>query len=82
MAASKCLGRSATVPLLDDYDVARLLKLAVIHRACGECGQHAALDYCRSCDEFYWIHQPGCRMYEEKHFGHRLTIVPFVEVRG
>jgi hypothetical protein len=39
------------------------------------------MDYCRTCDEFYWIHQPGCAMYEPKHEGHRLTIVPFVEVR-
>jgi len=69
------------MPFLDDAHVAELLKLATLHRACGECGQFAAYDYCRSCDEFYWVHQPGCRMHEPKHSGHRLTIVPFVEVR-
>ena len=69
------------MPLLDRDQVADLLALAKIHRQCEACGQHTAMDYCRSCDEFYWLHQPGCLMYEEKHFGHRLTIVPFVEVR-
>ena len=68
------------MPFLDDTQVRDLLSLAVIHRPCEECGQHAAYDYCRSCDTFYWIHQPGCRMFEA-HYGHRLTIVPFVEVR-
>jgi len=70
------------VPFLEAQHVQELLALARLHRACGRCGQVAAYDYCRSCDEFYWIHQPGCHMYEEKHGGHRLTIVPFVEVRG
>jgi hypothetical protein len=70
------------MPLLDDQHVQELLKLAEHHRECGECGHFAAHDYCRSCDEFYWLHAPGCRMYETKHFGHRLTIVPFVEDRG
>jgi recombinational DNA repair protein RecR len=65
------------MPFLDDKQVHRLLTLAAFHRHCGECGQFAAYDYCRSCDTFYWIHQPGCMMYEN-HNGHRLTIVPFV----
>jgi hypothetical protein len=69
------------MPLLDDTGVENLLALAMIHRRCDECGQPTAMDYCRSCDDFYWIHAPGCRMYEDKHFGHRLTIVPFVELR-
>jgi hypothetical protein len=69
------------MPLLNDAQVQELLALAAIHRACGECGHRTAHDYCRTCDEFYWIHSPGCRMYEAKHHGHRLTIVPFVEDR-
>jgi hypothetical protein len=48
-------------------------------RDCAECHARVARDYCRSCDEFYWIHAPGCSMYDD-HFGHRLTIVPFVEM--
>ena len=69
------------MPFLDDREVERLIRVAVIHRNCGECGWFAVYDYCRSCDEFYWIHAPGCRMHEDKHYGHRLTIIPFVEVR-
>jgi hypothetical protein len=70
------------MPLLDDQHIDELLKLAVIHGICGECRKQTAYDYCRSCDEFYWIHAPGCRMHETKHYGHRLTIVPFVEDDG
>src|SRR5579862_2029356 len=68
------------MPLLDHQHIEELLLLAKMHRPCGECGQHAAQDYCRSCDEFYWIHAPGCTRYEP-NFGHRLTLVPFVELR-
>jgi hypothetical protein len=70
------------MPLLSEEEVERLLALALIHRTCNECGQHTAQDYCRTCDEFYWIHRPGCPMYAAKHQGHRLTIVPFQELRG
>jgi hypothetical protein len=70
------------MPLLDDRHVEKLIVLARLHRPCGECGQPTGMDYCRSCDEFYWLHAPGCRMYEVKHHGHRLTIVPFVEDRS
>jgi hypothetical protein len=70
------------MPFLADEQVQDLLHLAAIHRPCGECGQFTAQDYCRSCDEFYWVHAPSCRMYEPKHGGHRLTIFPFVEVKG
>jgi hypothetical protein len=59
-----------------------LLAIAAIHGVCNECGRRTAQDYCRTCDEFYWLHAPGCLMYEDKHFGHRLTIVPFVEERN
>jgi hypothetical protein len=69
------------MPLIDMQHIEELLVLALIHRPCNECGRHTAMDYCRSCDEFYWFHEPGCTMYEAKHCGHRLTIVPFVEVR-
>ena len=41
-----------------------------------------ARDYCRSCDEFYWVHKAGCENEVREHDGHRLTIVPFVEERG
>jgi hypothetical protein len=67
------------LPLLPIEHAIDLLKTARIHGVCRECGHHTALDYCRSCDDFYWIHQPGCLMFEPKHDGHRLTIVPFVE---
>ena len=51
-------------------------------RGCGTCGHHTAMDYCRNCDEYYWIHSSRCVLYEEKHFGHRLVLVPFVEERS
>lgn len=69
------------MPLLSEHEVTELLALAEIHGDCRECGQRTAKDYCRSCDEFYWVHRPGCRMYD-CHDGHRLTIVPFVEDRA
>jgi recombinational DNA repair protein RecR len=69
------------MPLLSIEHVEDLLKVARQHRACGECGHRTAMDYCRTCDEFYWIHQPGCAMYEPKHHGHRLYLAPFVEER-
>lgn len=49
------------------------------------CGA-SVMDYCRTCDEFYWVHPAsGCATGQhrgEEHSGHRLTIVPFVEERG
>jgi hypothetical protein len=69
------------MPLLDIAHQRELLDLAAVCSTCRECGQQTAQDYCRTCDEFYWIHRPGCAMYEPAHFGHRLTIVPFVEAR-
>jgi hypothetical protein len=69
------------MPLLDNAAVQELIQLAHLHGACGCCGHHTAMDYCRSCDEFYWIHQPGCAMFTAKHYGHRLYLVPFVELR-
>ncbi|HEY1897022.1 MAG TPA: hypothetical protein VGG62_12145 [Terracidiphilus sp.] len=70
------------MPVLDVDHVQKMLTLVYLHRPCGECGQHTAMDYCRTCDQFYWLHAPGCMMYTEKHFGHRLTLVPFVEDRS
>jgi hypothetical protein len=70
------------MPLLSIEQLEDLLEIAALHRRCGECGQPTAMDYCRSCDEFYWIHQPGCAMHEDKHHGHRLYIVPYVEDRS
>ena len=69
------------MPLLNHGQTRELLSAAHLHRDCEECGQRTALDYCRTCDEFYWVHRPGCAMYHD-HQGHRLTLVPFVEVRG
>jgi len=69
------------MPLLNAEQIAELLMIAEHSRNCMECGHRTAQDYCRSCDEFYWLHKPGCGMFEN-HCGHRLTIVPFVEVRG
>lgn len=68
------------MPLLDRDHQRELLDLAAICSTCRECGQRTAEDYCRTCDEFYWLHARGCRMYAD-HGGHRLTIVPFVEER-
>lgn len=68
------------MPVLDERGVRNLLDTAQAHGVCRECGQRTAMDYCRSHDQFYWIHQKGCGMYED-HGGCRLTIVPFVEVR-
>lgn len=73
------------MPLLSEEQTAELLALAKIHRHCGECGRFAARDYCRTCDEFFWHHNPGCQMYEretEDHAGHRCVLIPFVENRG
>ncbi|MBA0088826.1 MAG: hypothetical protein HRJ53_27880 [Acidobacteria bacterium Pan2503] len=70
------------MPLLSIEQIADLLTLAHMHRNCGDCGHHTAMDYCRTCDEFYWVHAPGCVMHETIHHGHRLTLVPFVEEKG
>jgi hypothetical protein len=67
------------MPILDKAEAMNLLDHVHMGRNCSSCGQHNAKDYCLTCDEVYWIHRPGCPMYEDKHFGHRLTIVPFIE---
>lgn len=69
------------MPLLSIEHVEDLLRNARRYHQCVVCDHHIAMDYCRTCDEFYWIHQPGCAMFEDRHYGHRLTIVPFVEER-
>jgi hypothetical protein len=69
------------MPLLADESVQWLLEAAELHEKCRECGHRTAMDYCRTCDEFYWIHQPPCAMFTDKHYGHRLTIIPFVGIR-
>lgn len=67
------------MPLLDDANVQRLLRLAAVSLPCQGCGKRKAYDYCRSCDEFYWL---GCRCRHEKdHAGHRTYLVPYVEER-
>jgi hypothetical protein len=68
------------MPLLDTEIIGGLLAIARGQRAPCACGGAFTYDYCRSCDEYYWLHSPGCTLYEPKHHGHRLTIVPFVEV--
>lgn len=68
------------MPVLDEDGVAHLLEAPMRPCVCG--GMH--IDYCRTCDEFYWVHATGCpdpRYSDKKHGGHRLTIVPFVEER-
>ena len=70
------------MPLLSFDYVQELLDLAQVHRRCGECGWHAAYDYCRTCDEFFWHHAPGCTMFaweRNGHYGHRTHLTPFVE---
>jgi hypothetical protein len=73
------------MPFLDQTQVAELLTLARGFLDFGwhmpGCDCYVAKDYCRSCDEFYWVHIPGCMFEEGRHHGHRLTIVPFVEER-
>lgn len=73
------------MPALDERGVQELLTMAHGFSDNGwrmpGCDCHVAKDYCRSCDEFYWVHIPGCMLEEEKHHSHRLTIVPFVEER-
>lgn len=78
------------MPFLDDRQVQELLREAGDQRMLHAVGLPGtfppccpgAKDYCRSCDEFYWLHLPDCPRYEgDKHGGHRLTIVPFVEER-
>jgi hypothetical protein len=70
------------MPVLDTEGVQRLLGRPTYNCMCGE----AKLDYCRTCDEFYWVHRPDCAstrlgVVDTQHYGHRLTIVPFVEDR-
>lgn len=69
------------MPLLSNEQAAELRAFAISYAKCPLCGHLTAIDYCRSCDEFYAIHAPDCPSYRHKHSGHRLTIVPFVEVR-
>lgn len=57
------------MPLLDHGQVQDLLGRAQLS------GPHA-LDYCRTCDEFYFLDDG------DEHEGHRKTIVPFVEDRS
>lgn len=66
------------MPFLDDDYVRELLAYAQLS------GRHGgAKDYCRTCDEFYWLHDPDDGGgYDSAHDGHRLTIVPFVEDRS
>jgi hypothetical protein len=70
------------MPLLDPKHVAEMLANArntKYSRVCMNCHRYVVKDYCRSCDEFYFTHAPGCTLYHD-HTGHRLTLVPFVEV--
>lgn len=69
------------MPLLSLQQAQELLELAKIHGVCNECFHRTAMDYCRTCDEFYWIHRRGCAMFTDKHYGHRLTICPYTEER-
>jgi len=46
---------------------------------CWWCGRAVPLDYCHTCELPYWIHAYHCAKYDP-HGGHRVTIVPFVEV--
>ena len=70
------------MPLLDMTEQRRMLQMAKEQRlVCAQCGERTALDYCRSCDEFYWLHDVRCPKRANIHGGHRLTIVPFVETR-
>lgn len=69
------------MPLLSIEHVEDLIRVAKLHRRCEECGHHTAMDYCRTCDDFFHHHLPGCSRYEPEHNGHRLYLVPFVEVR-
>jgi hypothetical protein len=75
--------RSTMMPALDDEAVRDLLaRPPWAHVTCG-CAV-LKRDYCRSCDEFYWLHLPGCparATNDKNHDGHRLTIVPYVEDR-
>lgn len=71
------------MPALDEEGVQRLLGRPTYNCICGV----AKLDYCRTCDQFYWVHRPGCNsrlglsVIDKPHDGHRLTLVPFVEDR-
>lgn len=70
------------MPLLSSEYIADLLERAATPWPYSTCGCHVVKEYCRTCDEFYNLHAPGCFIAERKHHGHRLTIVPFVEDRG
>ena len=67
------------MPFLDDLQVRQLLVEGRDQSNNFMPCCSGARDYCRSCDEFYWLHNLGCPRYEAKHHGHRLTIVPFVQ---
>jgi hypothetical protein len=70
------------MPVLDDAGIAELLALAHTRRRCVRCGHHPAMDYCRTCDEYFWIHAPGCFLYAPEHHGHPSYLIPFVEERA
>jgi len=42
------------------------------------CG-FAPQDYCRTCDDFYFIHARDCRLHTSEHDGHCCVLIPFVE---
>lgn len=56
------------MPVLDWFGMRELLEHARY--------DERPLDYCRTCDEFYWLDDAA------EHDGHRKTIVPFVEDRS
>lgn len=70
------------MPFLDKAGFHQLLEGAQngVHW-CPWCRAYIAADYCRTCDQFYAMHRPECPRLEDVHYGHRLTIIPFVEVR-
>ena len=68
------------MPVLNEEGVQELLRRPTYRCNCGG----VKLDYCRTCDEFYWIHRADCTAprSDPPHEGHRLTIVPYVEACG
>ena len=69
------------MPLLSAECVQDLLDYAYASSSVSRGSCSNARDYCRTCDEFYFLHDPDCEEYVSKHHGHRLTIIPFVEER-
>jgi len=73
------------MPLLSEEEQNNLIREAKAPSftfTCTYCLRSVVKDYCRTCDEFYYLHAANCSWVDKPHDGHRLTVVPFIEDRN